>query len=102
MNKQINYFLLYNISQIASAIKAKTFSGNADTDIDHILLDSRKLLFPAASVFFALSGPRRNGNLFIAELYHKGVCYFVVDENFTEAAMQQYPKATEAPHTRDG
>ena len=84
---------MYTISQIASVIKAKTFLLNADANIDHILLDSRKLLFPAASVFFALSGPRRNGNLFIEELYHKGVCCFVVAENFTAASMQQFPKA---------
>ena len=84
---------MYSISQIASIIKAKTFSTNVDAGIEHILLDSRKLLFPAASIFFALDGPRRKGNLFISELYHKGVRCFVVDEIFTEADVLDFRDA---------
>ena len=85
---------MYHISQIAPVIKAKIFSKNDDGIIEHILLDSRKLLFPATSVFFALEGPRRNGNSFIEELYHKGIGCFVVNENFTEADTEKYPNAT--------
>ncbi|MEP7238249.1 MAG: Mur ligase family protein, partial [Ferruginibacter sp.] len=85
---------MYNISQIAAIIKAKTFSKNDDGIIEHILLDSRKLLFPATSVFFALEGPRRNGSSFIDELYQKGICCFVVNENFTETEIEKYPNAT--------
>jgi alanine racemase len=84
---------LYTVSQIASVIKAKTFSEHADIVIEHILLDSRKLLFPSSSIFFALDGIRRKGNLFIPELYHKGVRCFVVDEIFTEADVQDFPNA---------
>jgi Alr-MurF fusion protein len=84
---------LYTISQIATVIKAKTFSKNVDDPIEHILLDSRKLLFPSSSIFFALYGQRRNGNLFIEELYHKAVRCFVVDENFSEEAELQFPLA---------
>ena len=65
----------------------------ADAEIEHILLDSRKLLFPEISVFFALGGPRRKGNLFIPELYDKGVRYFVVDESFDEGSVKQFPAA---------
>ncbi len=84
---------MYNISQIASIIKAKTFSNNVDVLIEHLLLDSRKLLFPRSSVFFTLNGPRRNGDLFIPELYKKGVCCFVVDENFTAEEAINFPNA---------
>ena len=84
---------MYTVSQIAAVIKAKTFSENVDVAIEHILLDSRKLLFPATSVFFALEGPRRKGSLFIPELYHKGVRCFVVDEIFTEADVLDFPDA---------
>ena len=84
---------MYNISQIASIIRAKTFSTNVDAGIEHILLDSRKLLFPATSIFFALDGPRRKGSLFISELYHKGVRCFVVDEIFTEADVLDFRDA---------
>ncbi len=85
---------MYKISQIASVINAGIFSKNADGVIEHILLDSRKLLFPSSSLFFALGSQRRNGNLFIKELYNKGVGFFVVDENFAENDMQQFPAAT--------
>ncbi len=84
---------MYKLSQIASVIKAKTASTDLDAAIEHILLDSRKLLFPASSVFFALDGQRRRGSLFIEELYKRGVHYFVVNENFTEEEMLQLPAA---------
>ena len=85
---------MYNISQIASVINAKTFSKDVDGIIEHILLDSRKLLFPSTSLFFALGSQRRNGNLFIKDLYNKGVRYFVVDENFSEKDMLPFSEAT--------
>jgi len=85
---------LYNLSQIASVIHVKTFSKNAEGNVEHILLDSRKLLFPATSIFFALSSSRRNANSFVEELYNKGVRYFVVDGRFTENDAQQFSLAT--------
>ncbi len=84
---------MYTISQIASIIKAKTAAIKTDAAVEHILLDSRKLLFPAGSVFFALNGPRRTGSSFITELYQKGVRCFVVDESFTEATAKKFSKA---------
>ena len=84
---------MYTISQIASVIKAKTFIKNADAIIEHLLLDSRKLLFPATSLFFALRGQRRDGNLFIPELYSKGVRCFVAGESFTEEEIIKFPDA---------
>jgi len=82
--------LTYTTSQIAEIIKAKMLKAGADASIGHILLDSRKLLFPAGSLFFALGGPRRNGNLFIPELYNKGVRAFVVDESISESEAGRY------------
>ena len=46
--------------------------------IEYLLLDSRKVLFPAASAFFALKGPRRDGLQFLQEVYDKGVRNFIV------------------------
>lgn len=43
-----------------------------------MLTDSRKITFPAASIFFALSGQRRNGAAFIDEVYERGVKNFVL------------------------
>jgi Alr-MurF fusion protein len=55
-----------------------------------LLLDSRKLIFPDSSVFFALNGPRRSGISFIPDLYERGVRNFVVS---TELSAEQYPEA---------
>ncbi len=84
---------MYTISQIATTIKAQIFAKNVEDNMEHILLDSRKLLFPSTSVFFALSGPRRKGNLYVEELYNKGVRCFVVDEFFGEEELLKFPKA---------
>jgi alanine racemase len=86
--------LQYPIVQIAAIIKAGWLQQQtAESHIDHILLDSRKLLFPSASLFFALSGPRRNGNSFVEELYNKGVRNFVVDEDLSKEDAAKYPQA---------
>jgi alanine racemase len=84
---------LYTISQIVTITRAKPLQQNGNPGIEHILLDSRKLLFPGKSLFFALGGPRRNGNVFIPELYDKGVRNFIVDETFTEEAAQSFADA---------
>ena len=50
-----------------------------DATIEHLLLDSRKTLFPASSLFFALKGARRDGHHFLQEVYTKGVRHFIAD-----------------------
>lgn len=48
--------------------------------VEQLLLDSRRLIFPETSLFFSLKGPRREGSLFMEELYRRGVRNFVVQE----------------------
>lgn len=72
--------LKYRISEIAKVIKSTSVQVVEDFFITQILLDSRKLLYPSETIFFALTGPRREGSSFIAELYEKGVRAFVIDE----------------------
>ncbi|MFT4032432.1 MAG: bifunctional UDP-N-acetylmuramoyl-tripeptide:D-alanyl-D-alanine ligase/alanine racemase [Siphonobacter sp.] len=56
-----------------------------------LLTDSRQLTNPSDSIFFAIRGPHHDGHRFIAELYQKGVCEFVIeDPDFPTAA---YPEA---------
>ncbi len=80
--------MTYSISQIEKIISGRFLvHENPAAVVEHLLLDSRKLLFPSTSVFFALTGPRRNGNAFIKELYGKGIRNFVVDGRITDAAI---------------
>jgi Alr-MurF fusion protein len=85
---------LYQLSQIAKIIDAKILQQANDGPVEHILLDSRKILFPSNSIFFALNSQQQNAHLFIAELYNKGVLNFVVDELFfSEDETNKYPLA---------
>jgi Alr-MurF fusion protein len=70
----------YFIDNIASIIKAKWLVKHDNALIEQLLIDSRKLIFPQSSLFFALKGPRRDGHAFINQLYKKGVRNFVVSE----------------------
>ena len=61
-----------------------------EANIDHILFDSRKVIFSKTALFFAFTGIRSNGHQFIDSLYKKGVRNFVVSrdipiEDFHEA-----------------
>ncbi len=72
---------MYTIENIAKITKGKWLQQSTETNIEHLLLDSRKILFPATSLFFALKGPRRDGQDFIQEVYDKGVrCFIIYDE----------------------
>lgn len=75
--------MTYTIDDIAAIVKGELFIKKAPGDIEHLLLDSRKVVYPCTSLFFALKGPRRNGDQFIRELYGKGVCNFVVQAKFS-------------------
>lgn len=55
-----------------------------------LLIDSRKLIFPAQSIFFAIKGRLTDGHHFIAELYQQGVRHFVLSE---APALEKYPEA---------
>lgn len=78
----------YQLQQIASVLSAPVKP--VDAVIDTLLIDSRKWANAPTTLFFALDGPRRNGHLFIEELYKKGLRYFVISQNINEG---QYPHA---------
>lgn len=79
----------YLISHIAKILNVKiTIAG--DSPVEHLLFDSRKIFFPSTTLFFALKGARRNGHLFIPELYNKGVRNFVISEDLPQA---DFPEA---------
>jgi len=46
--------------------------------IEHLVVDSRKIIFPKTTLFFALRGARRDGHEYIQEAYDKGVRHFVI------------------------
>jgi len=70
----------YNISKIAE-ITGKSLIRNNDI-IRLLLTDSRRLISPSDTIFFALEGERHNGHDYIKDLYTKGVKSFVVSETY--------------------
>ena len=70
----------YSITYINEVVGGRLIPGDADGGIEHLLLDSRRLIFPATSLFFALKGPRREGGQFAKELYKRGVRNFVLEQ----------------------
>ncbi|HXO76875.1 MAG TPA: hypothetical protein VN824_16590, partial [Puia sp.] len=86
----------YNIRAISEIVGGRLLQLHADDTIEHLLLDSRRLIFPGTSLFFALRGPRRDGDRFIEELYRRGVRNFVVSAKPEPAAPE--PAATGPAH----
>ncbi|MES2373134.1 MAG: bifunctional UDP-N-acetylmuramoyl-tripeptide:D-alanyl-D-alanine ligase/alanine racemase [Bacteroidota bacterium] len=80
--------MVYHIQNIGAIIKADV-SATSDAVIEHLLIDSRKIVFPQTSLFFAISGPRRDGHQFIREVYERGVRNFVVRKGFNGSAFPQ-------------
>jgi len=75
---------MYTITQIQKITGGQfLIKKNQAGAIQHLLIDSRKLLFPATTLFFAIAGPRRQGNAFVNDLYSRGVRNFIVDNSFT-------------------
>ncbi len=79
---------MYSINTIATIIGPASTRLTSEAQIDQILLDSRKLLFPSRSLFFALNGTHRTGSEFVSELYQRGVMNFVVEQDFPTHQME--------------
>lgn len=61
-----------------------------DASVDHVLFDSRKIIFPKTALFFAFTGVRSDGHQFIGSLYDAGVRNFVVSK---ATPVKNYPDA---------
>ena len=72
---------MYTIHSICSFFDhLETSLPDPDHVIEHLLIDSRKLLFPERSLFFAFFGKQTDGHLFITSLYKQGVRSFVIED----------------------
>jgi alanine racemase len=58
--------------------------------VEHLLTDSRRLVYPETTLFFALYGPRRDGHAFIPDLYLRGVRNFII---YRDLELRDYPDA---------
>lgn len=82
--------LKYSITHIRKIIGGVALQTAGDSLVDYLITDSRKLIFPETSLFFALAGPRRDGIQFVEELYDRGIRNFVVHKKIP---VSNYPGA---------
>lgn len=72
----------YTIQHIAEILSANASFSQPASAIEELVTDSRRIAFPATSLFFALQTERRDGHVFIKEVYERGVRNFVVEKEF--------------------
>jgi len=83
--------MTYAISEVISILQpSHVVHPLKNAPIQHLVIDSRKIIFPQQSLFFALKGLRQDGHDFITEAYAKGVRNFVVARR---PNIQEYPDA---------
>ena len=71
----------YSVIDIANIVNGQILgSCSQNLEIKELLIDSRQLIYPGSSLFFAITGKRNNGHNYIEELYSKGVKAFVVEQ----------------------
>jgi alanine racemase len=71
----------YAITHIRQLIGAAWLNEAPEAlEVEHLLYDSRQLIFPRQSLFFAIPGQRQDGHRFIPEVYATGVRNFVVSQ----------------------
>ena len=64
----------YSISEVQQILAATWLhQAGTDTEVEHLLLDSRQISAPTVSLFFALPGKRHDGHRYLDALYQAGV-----------------------------
>ncbi len=65
--------------------------GQPDVSFSEIITDSRRLFVAERSAFLAIKGARHNGELYVADLYNRGLRSFIVSRSFD---VTPFPDAT--------
>ena len=76
----------YTIEHIASWLSTNSVI-KTPAHIAHLLTDSRRLIYPNTSLFFAITTGQNDGHLYVEELMQRGVFNFVVKTNFDTSAF---------------
>ncbi len=71
----------YTIEHIASWLPTNSVI-KTPVHIAHLLTDSRRLIYPETTLFFAIATGQNDGHLYVEELLQRGVFNFVVNTNF--------------------
>lgn len=72
--------MAYSIQTICSVVGGHFISHSSDDVIENLVYDSRQILQPSSSLFFAIKTEHNNGHKYLASAYKKGIRNFVVSE----------------------
>lgn len=70
--------MAYSIQTICSAVKGQLISFHSDDLVENLVYDSRRILQPSSSLFFALKTEHNDGHKYLPGAYKKGVRNFIV------------------------
>jgi Alr-MurF fusion protein len=73
-------------NEINQLVKGKIIAEGNDCTIDNLLIDSRKIAYPASSIFIPIVSERRNAHQYIEQVYNAGVRCFLVSEEIKNLA----------------
>jgi Alr-MurF fusion protein len=76
--------MAYSIQTICSVVRGQFISQYADDKIENLVYDSRRILQPASSLFFALKTEHNDGHKYLLSSYKKGIRNFIVSEHPTD------------------
>ena len=83
--------MTYEVQDILNLVNGKLLNPNLfDTQIERLLFDSRHLVFPSKTIFFAFQSNRQDGHNFLPELYEQGVRNFIITK---EVELKKYADA---------
>ena len=71
----------YTIGKIAEIVSGHAFLRSPESEIEDLVIDSRKIIFPQTSLFFAIKGPHNDGHRFLNEVYEQGVKNFIIERD---------------------
>ena len=80
--------MAYTIQTICSVVKGRFITQYKDDKIDHLVYDSRRILQPSSSLFFALKTEHNDGHKYLISAYKKGVRNFIVSEQPKEKPVE--------------
>lgn len=80
---------LYTLAKIAESVNGRVVGNGGEAEIQHLLIDSRKLSGTDNVLFFAIKGDRHDGHIFIPELLKAGVKNFLVSQQPNEKWLEE-------------
>ncbi len=75
--------MAYTIEEIVSIVAGRIIASSENGEplyIQKLSVDSRRIIFPGVSLFFAISGDRRDGHDFIRDAFDRGVRAFIISD----------------------